>query len=276
MRRCPECDTENPTESKFCSECGARLTPTPGGGEVRKVVTIVFADVVGSTAMGERIDPESLRTLMGRYFAVARRTLERHGGNVEKFIGDAVVAIFGVPVIHEDDALRAVRAAHELRDGVAALAGEIEREGGPRLEVRVGVNTGEIVAGGRGAGETIVTGDAVNVAARLEQSAGPGEVLLGAETLRLVRDAVVVEAVPPLTVKGKEAPLDAYRLVELRPEAPARGPRLEAPMVGRERELARLSQAFEDVVAERRCHLFTLLGAAGVGKSRLVREFERS
>ena len=176
-------------------------------------MTVVFCDVTGSTAMGERLDPESLRRVMSRYFAEMRAALERHGGTVEKFIGDAVMAVFGVPAIHEDDALRAVRAAAEMREALEVLNKELERDHGVSLAARIGVNTGEVVAGDQG--DTLVTGDAVNVAARLEQAADPGTVLIGEETLRLVRDAVVAEPVPPLEVKGKSEPLAAFRLVQV-------------------------------------------------------------
>ena len=234
-------------------------------------MTVVFCDVTGSTAMGERLDPESLRRVMSRYFAEMRAALERHGGTVEKFIGDAVMAVFGVPAIHEDDALRAVRAASEMREALEVLNKELERDHGVSLAARIGVNTGEVVAGDQG--DTLVTGDAVNVAARLEQAAEPGTVLIGEETLRLVRDAVVAEPVPPLEVKGKTEPLAAFRLVQVTAGVLGVARRLDSPMVGRERELARLSQAFEAAIADRSCQLFTILGTPGVGKSRLTEEF---
>jgi class 3 adenylate cyclase/tetratricopeptide (TPR) repeat protein len=229
--------------------------------EQRKVVTVLFCDVVGSTALGESIDPEALRLRMRRYFDDLRAIVEQHGGSVEKFIGDAVMAVFGVPVAHEDDALRAVRAAAEIAEAVS-------RHG---LEARIGVNTGEVVVGGEG--EALVVGDAVNVAARLEQAAPPGGALIGAATRRLVRDAVRVEPVEPFAVKGKSAPVEAYRLLEVRPAADALLRHLEAPLVGRSRERERLRRDFEDAVAERTCRLFTLLGPAGIGKSRLVEDF---
>src|SRR6266542_6827425 len=173
MAACARCGTENPDEARFCSACGASLVA--GESEVRKTVTIVFNDLSGSTALGERLDAESVRRLLGRYFEEARATLERHGGTVEKFVGDAVMAVFGIPQLHEDDALRALRAAVELRERLAALNEELERDHGVRLSIRTGVNTGEVVAGDASAGQKLVTGDAVNVAARLEQAAGPGE-----------------------------------------------------------------------------------------------------
>src|SRR5438270_5080683 len=196
---------------------------------------------------------------MRGYYEQMRTILERHGGTVEKFVGDAVMAVFGVPVSHEDDALRAVRAAWEMRSAVPELG----------LQARIGVNTGEVVTGD---GDTLVTGDAVNVAARLEQAAAPGDVLIGDETRRLVRDAVTVEPVE-VTAKGKPEPIEAFRLTDLDPDASGVARRLDTPLVGRERELALLHQAFGRVVAERSCHLFTLLGPAGVGKSRLTAEF---
>jgi class 3 adenylate cyclase/tetratricopeptide (TPR) repeat protein len=229
--------------------------------EQRKVVTILFCDLVGSTALGESTDPEALRARMRRYFEDLRTILERHGGSVEKFAGDAVMAVFGIPTAHEDDALRAVRAAAEMREAVA----------GHGLEARIGVNTGEVVVGGEG--ETLVTGDAVNVAARLEQAAPNGEILIGGGTHVLVRDAVRVEATEPLELKGKSEAVEAYRLLEVVPDAAPLARHLETPLVGRERERQRLWRDYEDAVADRTCRLFTLLGPAGIGKSRLVADF---
>jgi class 3 adenylate cyclase len=243
--------------------------------ETRKIVTVVFCDVAGSTALGEQLDPEALRRVMQRYFGEARRVLEGHGGTVEKFIGDAVMAVFGVPAVREDDALRAVRAAAELREALVGLSAELEREGGVALAVRTGVNTGEVVAGDRAARDSLVTGDAVNVAARLEQAAEPGEVLLGEQTFRLVRDAVRAEPAPPIAAKGKAEPLTAFRLLEVVPGAPGVARRLDAPLVGRQVELARLRAAFDRAVSERKPQLVTLLGPPGIGKSRLALELVR-
>ena len=231
-------------------------------------MTLLFCDVTGSTALGERLDPESLRGVMARYFDAARVVVERHGGSVEKFIGDAVMAVFGIPVLHEDDALRAVRAAAELRDGLAELNERLLREFGTTLELRIGVNTGEVVTGTE---ERLATGDAVNVAARLEQAAQPGEILIGAETRALVRDSAVVDAVDSMELKGKAAPVVAYRLVSVRSEPPSR--LRTGAMVGRTRELGRLQAALAQAEADHSCQLFTVLGAAGVGKSRLAYEF---
>jgi class 3 adenylate cyclase len=218
---------------------------------------LLFCDVTGSTALRESIDPEALRAMLARYFERMQRIVGRHGGALEKFIGDAVMAVFGVPVVHEDDALRAVRAAVEMREAFPDLG----------MTGRVGVNTGEVVAGTR---ERLATGDAVNVAARLEKAAPPGEVLIGEATLRLVREAVEVEALEPLALKGKAEPVAAYRLLSVH-EQPQR--RVGAAMVGRERELGQLRAALDQVVGEGSCRLFTVVGEAGVGKSRLVREF---
>ena len=225
--------------------------------EQRKTVTVLFCDVTGSTSLGESVDPEALRGLLARYFERMKAIVEGHGGTVEKFIGDAVMAVFGVPVLHEDDALRAVRAAVEMRDALPELG----------LQARIGVTTGEVVTGTE---ERLVTGDAVNVAARLEQAAPPGEVLVGAPTLALVGDAAEVEPVEPLELKGKAEPVPAYRLVRVR-AAPER--RHDARFVGREHELAFVREAWERVQAERRCELVTVVGDAGVGKSRLAAEF---
>lgn len=268
MSRCANCGHENREVARFCEACGTEVVLGAETGEQRKTVTILFCDVTGSTALGERLDPESLRAVMGRYFDLARLVVERHGGSVEKFIGDAVMAVFGIPVLHEDDAVRAVRAAAELRDGLVALNEGLTRDFGTSLEVRMGVNTGEVVTGTE---ERLATGDAVNVAARLEQAAQPGEILLGPETLALVRDAVDVEPVPPLDLKGKTEQFNAYRLDAIRAEVSPRP--LVGMMVGRARELARLQAAMAQAVADSSCQLFTVLGAAGVGKSRLAYEF---
>ena len=242
--------------------CGTQLTPGSAlAREQRKVVTILFCDLVGSTALGESTDPEALRARMRRYFEDLRVILERHGGTVEKFVGDAVMAVFGIPVSHEDDALRAVRSAAEMQAAISEHG----------LEARIGVNTGEVVVGGQG--ETLVTGDAVNVAARLEQAAGAGVVLIGAETHSLVRDAVRVEAVQPLALKGKAQPVEAFSVLDVLPESEGLARHPEALLVGRKRERNRLWRDFEDVLDERSCRLVTLLGPAGIGKSRLVADF---
>ena len=241
--------------------CGAELMRAEPAREQRKVVTVLFCDLVGSTALGESTDPEALRARMRRYFEDLRVILERHGGTVEKFVGDAVMAVFGIPVSHEDDALRAARAASEMRQAI----------GEHGLEARIGINTGGVVVGGEG--ETLVTGDAVNVAARLEQAATAGEILIGAETRLLVRDAVLLEPVEPLALKGKSEPVQAFRLLEVIGGAAPLARHPETRLVGRERERQRLWRDYEDAVADSTCRLFTLLGPAGIGKSRLVSDF---
>jgi class 3 adenylate cyclase len=224
-------------------------------------VTVIFADVVGSTALGERVDPETLRWAMQRWFQRMRGAIERHGGTVENYIGDAVMAVFGIPVAHEDDALRAVRAAAEMRDEVGALRDDLRRERGIELAVRIGVNTGEAVTGAAAAGGSFTAGDTVNVGARLEQSARPGEILLGRDTFRLVRHAVQAEPVEPLTVKGKSAAVEAFALRSVAPDARARAQELHSPMVDRDGERSVLLDAFRRAVADNSCQLFSVLGA---------------
>jgi len=245
-------------------------------GEARKTVTVVFSDVAESTRLGAELDPEAVRRIMSRYFETASRALERHGGTIEKFIGDAVMAVFGIPSVHEDDALRAVRAVIELRDAVEVLNRELEQERGVQLRLRMGVNTGEVVAGDPADGHTLVTGDTVNVAARLEQAAAPGEILIGEATRRLVHYAVRVEPIGPLSLKGKEDGVLSWRLLEVFADAPAFARRLDSPLVGRRAELAQVREAFERTVQERTAYVFTLLGPAGIGKSRLASELAAS
>ena len=273
---CPACGADNPEGARFCNSCGAGLAVEAPAPEVRKVVTVVFCDVTGSTALGERLDPEALRRVMTRYFEAMTRAIEAHEGTVEKFIGDAVMAVFGIPMTHEDDALRAVRAAADMRMALAELNKELERDHGTTLACRIGVHTGEVVAGDATTRQALVTGDAVNVAARLEQAATPGEVLLSSDTLALVRDAVVAEPVRPLELKGKSEPVPAHRLVEVHPEASGHARRFDTPLVGRERPLAQLHQTFDACVEDRVCALWTVLAPPGTGKSRLVREFLES
>ncbi len=271
MATCSSCGSDNPEGFRFCGSCGAPLLEAAASTqETRRTVTVVFCDVTGSTALGEQLDPESLRAVMARYFDAMRQVIELHGGTVEKFIGDAVMAVFGVPVLHEDDAVRAVRAAVGMREALGELNVELERDYGTTLAVRIGVNTGEVVTGTE---ERLATGDAVNVAARLEQAAEPDEILIGPDTYALVRDAVEVDRLAPLELKGKSATLTPYRLRVVGRDLPGRARRFDAPLVGRERERRLLSDAWERAVTERSCALFTLLGPAGVGKSRLAAEF---
>ena len=234
MAACARCGAANPAAANFCSACGAPLAAAaPSPPSARKTVTVLFSDVVDSTRMGERLDPEPLRRVISRYFAEMRSVLERHGGTVEKFIGDAVMAVFGVPRVHEDDALRAVRAAVEMRESLARLNEELERDWGVRLEIRIGINTGEVVAGDAAAGQALVTGDTVNVAARLEQAAASGEILVGAPTRRLVENAVELEARAPVAAKGKSEPLEVAAVLAVHRSAAGYARRLDAPLVGR-------------------------------------------
>ena len=254
---CTNCGRETEGGFAFCPFCGAGLTGAKPAREFRKTVSVLFCDVAGSTSLGESVDPEVLRRLLARYFERVKGIVEMHGGTVEKFVGDAVMAVFGVPLLHEDDALRAVRAAAEILGALPALG----------VQARVGVNTGEVVTGTE---ERLATGDAVNVAARLEQAAAPGEALLGAETARRTRDTVDAEPVAPLELKGKAEPVAAYRLLGVHESVERR---LESPLVGRGRELSGLRDEFARVVHDRSCRLITVLGPAGVGKSRLAAEF---
>jgi len=254
--RCPSCGHQHSDRARFCEECGAPLGPAPASREQRKTVTVLFCDVTGSTALGESADPEALRALLARYFERMKGIVESHGGTVEKFIGDAVMAVFGVPHLHEDDALRACRTAVEMRDALPELG----------VQARIGLNTGEVVTGTE---ERLATGDAVNVAARLEQAAQPCEILIGADTLLLVGRAVETEPIEPLELRGKKEAVPAYRLlaVHAAPERPH-----ETDFVGREAELELLREAWERAVAGGRCELVTIIGEAGVGKSRLTAE----
>jgi class 3 adenylate cyclase len=269
---CPNCGEQNPERFRLCGFCGTPLVAELPAQETRRTVSIVFSDLEGSTALGERLDSEALREVIARYFDEMRGALELHGGTIEKYIGDAIMAVFGLPTAHEDDALRAVRAAAEMKRRLAVLNSELDSRWGVSLRNRTGVNTGEVVAGDPTSGQRLVTGDTVNTAARLEQAAPALEVLLGEPTYRLVRNAVTVEAVEPLELKGKAERVPAYRLVsvqELGQQERAR-PRV---FVGRDDELDRLDAAYREVIAESTPRTVTILAEAGVGKSRLTEEF---
>lgn len=268
---CPACGESNPERARFCLGCGQKLA-ADHVAEMRRNVTVIFADLVGSTSIGERYDAEIVRQVTGRYFEEMRAAVVRHGGTVEKFIGDAVVALFGVPRVREDDALRGVRAALDMRSAIDALNVDLDRELGVAIQARIGMNTGEVVVGEARAGGSATTGDTMNLAARLEQAAAPGEILIGDLTHRLVRDAVSVEAVEPLLVKGKAAPVVAWRL--LGSTGSHRAPdRSRPPFIGRADQLGLLTDAFERATASASCALVAVVGAAGIGKSRLAEEF---
>jgi class 3 adenylate cyclase/tetratricopeptide (TPR) repeat protein len=274
MRLCPACGEENPPKFRLCGYCGAPFAAVAQPQDVRKIVTILFCDLKGSTNLGEQLDSESLRDVMSRYFAAMSIEIAKHGGTIEKFIGDAVMAVFGIPRVHEDDALRAVRAARGMQESLDELNEGLERLYGVRLANRIGVNTGEVVAGDATAGQRLVTGDAVNVAARLEQAAGENEVLLGPLTYRLVRARTQTEALEPLELKGKAERVSAYRLRAII-DGPVARAATARPTVGRAEEMLALESAFALATDHRRCELVTVVGEAGLGKSRLLDEFRR-
>jgi DNA-binding SARP family transcriptional activator len=247
-------------------------TPTPPR-EVRKIVSVVFAEV---SPLGQRLDPEAVRTPMSRSLELASSVLERHGASVKRVRPGAINAVFGMPVVHEDDALRAVRAAAELRDALAALNRELEQDWRIHIALRAAVNTGEVVATEGTAGDGVVAGDALDVAAQVQQAAESDEILVADTTKRLTQAAIRIEPVEALEFKGTPEQVQVWRLLDVVLEAPLAGPRRASPMVGRERELAQLRQAFEAAVDRRTPHLFTLLGPAGIGKSRLAAEFTAS
>ncbi|MDQ3964329.1 MAG: AAA family ATPase [Actinomycetota bacterium] len=273
MTVCDRCGEDNPQRARFCLACGAGLTGVAPASESRKVITVLFADMVDSTGLGERLDPETMRNVMTLYFEVIRATIERHGGTVEKFIGDAVMAVFGIPMVHEDDALRAVKAAVDIQRGISDLSDELEaRLGGP-LQIRIGLNTGEVIAGSSLDDATGVVGDPINSAARLEKLARPGGIVMGADTHRLVHRSTTATPLGQVELTGKTEALSAFAVEGISDPDQASG--LDVPLVGRRRELEVLERTFERVAEDQNCSLFTLLGAAGVGKSRLVREFVR-
>lgn len=272
MIRCPGCGEDNPPKFRLCGYCGAPLTAPLPAHEIRKTVTIVFSDLKDSTALGERLDSEALHEVKERYFAAMAAEIKRHGGKVEKYIGDAIMAVFGLPRAHEDDALRAVRAAAGMQAALRELNETLRARFGVTLAARTGINTGEVVAvDDPGADQKLATGDAVNVTARLEQAAPADEIYIGEVTWQLVRDAVEVEPVAPLTLKGKSQPIAAFRLITVHGQD-GNVRRQDTTLVGRDAELAVLNAAWTGVVAQRGAQLVTVIGDAGVGKTRLVKE----
>ncbi len=239
----------------------------------RKTVTIVFSDITVAGDLGEQLDPEAKQPLMDRYLNQMQAVIMRHGGIVEKVMDDTLMAVFGMPRLHEDDALRAVRAVAEMREVRDRLNEELKRDRRVTVYARTGVNTGEVVAGDPSTGQRFVIGDAVNIAAKMARSAIPGEILIGRITYRLVKDAVTAEPIEPLTLMGRWQPVNALRLSHVTPGVPGLIRHLDSPMVGRTREFASLQQAFDRVLEEHSCHLFTVFGLAGVGKSRLIAAF---
>jgi adenylate cyclase len=298
---CPACGAEVQPTDRFCASCaapqpGTTAAPSAGVGlqvadlavaaglaEERRLVTVLFADVTGSTTLAERLDAEDMRGVLTAVFGALAREIQRFGGTVEKYIGDAVMAVFGYPAAHEDDAERAVRAALAMQVALEQLNIWLEREHGVRLALRIGVNSGTVVGGplvthstdnapGVAAAYTVV-GDTVNTAQRLESEAVPGQVVIGAVTRRLVRDSFVVEELPPLTLKGKAEPVRAYRLVAHSEDA-ARV--WGARFIGREQEITTLRAALDEIANGSGAVMVTVVGEAGLGKSRLIDEFKNS
>src|SRR4051812_22722545 len=287
---CPGCGAEAQPGAKFCVDCGASLTagaPAPAAPasapapprelpEERRQVTVLFADLSGYTAVAETLDPEALHELVDRCLRRLGQEVERYGGTVDKYIGDNVMATFGAPVAHEDDAERAVRAALGMQEAMTEINEELGERHGVSFALRVGVNSGEVVAGAIGGGYTVI-GDAVNVAARLQSAARPGTVTVGERTYRATADAFEYTELEPLVLKGKSEPVPAWEAVcptALQPvgrPVPLRPP---APLIGRDFEAGLLESLFERVVREGRPHLVTVIGQAGVGKSRLLAEFD--
>jgi len=271
MRICPSCGEQSPERMRLCTVCGASLAASVAR-ESRRTVTIVFAMPKVHVLDGDAPGPDVLREVMTRYFEGMRTALERHGGTVEKFIGDAVMAVFGLPVRHEDDALRAVRAAADMQSTLELLNPSFRTDYHLELSNHIGVNSGEVIAGDASTAQRLVTGDAVNTAARLEQAAGSGEIVLGDLTYRLARDQLEVEHIQPLALKGKAEPVPAYRLARVRTQGASEQAH-GTPFVGRETEMENLSRGLADAIDNRHARLVAVVGDAGVGKSRLIREF---
>src|SRR5580765_8342414 len=266
MVTCPACGTENPDTSRFCGQCGAALVSAAAPPrEERKVVTILFTDLVGSTALAEGRDPEDVRAMLNAYYAQLRAELERHGGTVEKFIGDAVMAVFGAPVAHEDDAERAVRAALAIRDSI-----------GDDLQIRTAVNTGEalVALGARPTeGDAMVAGDVVNTTARLQSAAPVNGILVGEGTYRATRQTIDYREAPPVEAKGKAEPIKVWEAVDARSRFGSDvEEKLRTPLVGRQRERDLLADSLDRARSEQSAQLVTLVGVPGIGKSRLVAE----
>ncbi|MFJ2895840.1 adenylate/guanylate cyclase domain-containing protein [Streptomyces sp. NPDC087218] len=273
---CTSCRHELPAAARFCPSCGTPC-PSPGAAapeDERKLVTAVFCDLVGSTALSGLLDPETLRTVTLRYFAVMSEQIEAHGGTPEKFIGDAVMAVFGVPVMREDDARRALAAALGMREALAVLNTELEATLGIRLDIRIGVNTGQVVASSDASTrQALISGETVNVAARLEQNAAAGEILIGPQTLEAAGPTVVVQETGPLRLKGKADRVHAYRLIALGADDPELLRRFDVPFIGRAAERAALDEALEHTARGAGPGLVRLVGDAGIGKTRLAREW---
>src|SRR5919201_5050290 len=273
VEACPSCGAETIVGTRFCAACGHRLDRPSAREEERKLVTVLFADLTGSTALGEQLDPGRLRTLLSEYFGAMASVIESQGGVVEKFIGDAVMAVFGIPAAHEDDAERALRAALAMQARLEELNAEIATRHGVELAMRIGVNSGEVIAGTE-TDQFMVTGDVVNVAARLQQTAEPGDVAAGERTYLATRGAFATEPIEERALKGKSLPVRAWRVLGTAEPARPRGVLgISSRLVGRERELALLETLSRGTADEARPALVTILGQAGIGKSRLTEEF---
>jgi class 3 adenylate cyclase len=261
---CPACARQNAADARFCSGCGASLV-TRVGAQERRVVTALFADLARSTGLSETLDPEVMRGIVGRFFELAAREVGARGGSVEKFSGDAVMAVFGIPAAHEDDPERAVRAAIAIRDALSAAAVDVSGQHRIAIQARIGIESGEVVVGDPFGGATMATGDAMNLAARLEQRADPGDVVVGPSVWEYVRDLVEAESLGELELRGHDAPVAGWRILGISADVGRpRGVRgLEAPLTGRDEELAMLLDAARRAQQERKGVLFTILGVAG-------------
>jgi class 3 adenylate cyclase/nicotinamide riboside kinase len=276
---CPSCGRDNPPDARFCNSCGAALAAAPATRKERKFATALFADLVGSTSLAEREDPEVVQSVVGRTFDRLAQEIGRYEGLLEKFMGDAVLAVFGVPRAHEDDAERAVRAALEMHAILSELNRGFAAEGKPTLQMRIGLEAGEVLVDmerASGPRDRMLTGDAVNTAARLQSAAEPGQIVVGPTVYASTKDVIEYQALEPLTLKGKAEPVAAWRALRIKARTRGERPRLgmEARMVGRDEELAVLTQTFHRMQTDGRPALVTVIGPAGVGKSRLIAELE--
>ncbi|HET7428788.1 MAG TPA: adenylate/guanylate cyclase domain-containing protein, partial [Gaiellales bacterium] len=277
---CPSCGAQNDPGDRFCGSCGAALTgaeapaaPARREGAERRMTSILFADIVGFTPLAEQRDPEEVRELLDRYFTAARQVVQRHAGTLEKFIGDAVVAVWGTPVAKEDDAERAVRTALELVAAVRALGADE----GVDLAVRAAVTTGQAAVTLGAEGQGMVAGDVVNTTARIQAAAEPGTVLVDEATRRATEASIAFQAAGTKELKGKAEPVAVWRAMRVTSamRGSGRSGGLEPPFVGRERELSMLKQLLHATAEDERAHLVVLSGIGGIGKSRLAWEFEK-
>src|SRR5438093_5687877 len=265
---CSKCSASVPAGARFCPSCGAALADR--AIEERTLVTVLFAETTGSTTLGERVDPERWRVLLQRFFSVMTSTIEAWGGTVQKFMGDSVMATFGVPIVREDDAERALRAACQMLDRLTELNAEFKSQHGVPLAIRVGVNTGEVMAA---SDQNVVTGDAVNVAARLEHMADPGTILAGERTHAATRDAFVFGEPEGREIRGKSAPVTVRQVLRPLADSLDRRKGMQVAMVGREQEVESLASLFHEAMDANSPRMALISGPAGIGKSRLVREF---